>query len=269
MTGLIDIHAHYTDERYNSEHAGGAEDILRSAFDVSGGVSTIINTATNSENAKMCIEQAKKFENMYVAVGLHPSDLAYVNDPEKEIREIIRLLDNREENKIVAVGEIGLDYYWKPFDKELQKKYFELQLELAQEYGLPAVIHDREAHGDCVETVFKYPNVRGVFHSFSGSAEMAKELVSLGWYISFSGVVTFKNARKTVEAAEIVPLDRILTETDAPYLTPHPFRGTRNNSLYVSYIVEKLAEIKGISVDEMAQTVAENARKLFFTKETF
>ena len=243
---ITDIHAHYDDERFE----GKEKELLAELFD--GNVETVIGAA---------IALAESFDGFYASVGIHPEN---ADDPEKieyTIKELEKMLSHP---KVVAIGEIGLDYYWEDYpSRENQKKYFEAQLELAIKHDYPVVIHDREAHGDCLEVVRKYKGVRGVFHSFSGSAEMAKELVSLGWYISFSGVVTFKNARKTVEAAEVVPLDRILTETDAPYLTPHPFRGTRNNSGYVSYIVEKLAEIKGISAEEMAEIAAQNARELF------
>ena len=258
---ITDIHAHYDDEKFE----GKEKELLAELF--SGSVETVIGAATKLETSKNQIELAESFEGFYASVGIHPES---ADDPEKieyTVKELEKMLSHP---KVVAIGEIGLDYYWEDYPpREVQKKYFEAQIELAMKHGYPVVVHDREAHGDCLEIARKYKGVRGVFHSFSGSAEMARELVSLGWYISFSGVVTFKNARKTVEAAEVVPLDRILTETDAPYLTPHPHRGTRNNSAYVSYIVEKLAEIKGISADEMAQTVAKNARKLFFAKETF
>lgn len=258
---ITDIHAHYDDERFE----GREKELLKELFD--GNVETIIGAATKLETSENQIKLAESFDGFYASVGIHPEN---ADDPEKieyTIKELKKMLAHP---KVVAIGEIGLDYYWEDYPpREIQKKYFEAQLELAMKHGYPVVVHDREAHGDCLEIARKYKSVKGVFHSFSGSTEMAKELVSLGWYISFSGVVTFKNARKTVEAAEVVPLDRILTETDAPYLTPHPFRGTRNNSGYVSYIVEKLAEIKGVSSDEMAQAVAANARKLFFEKETF
>ena len=258
---ITDIHAHYDDEKFE----GREKELLAELFN--GNVETIIGAATKLETSENQIKLAESFEGFYASVGIHPENADDSAKIEYTIKELEKMLSHP---KVVAIGEIGLEYYWEAYPpREVQKKYFEAQIELAMKHGYPVVVHDREAHGDCLEIARKYKGVKGVFHSFSGSAEMAKELVSLGWYISFSGVVTFKNARKTVEAAEVVPLDRILTETDAPYLTPHPFRGTRNSSAYVSYIVEKLAEIKGISADEMAQTVAQNARKLFFAKETF
>lgn len=258
---ITDIHAHYDDERFEDKE----KELLAELF--STNVETIIGAATKLETSENQIKLAESFDGFYASVGIHPENADDSAKIEYTVKELEKMLSHP---KVVAIGEIGLDYYWEDYPpREVQKKYFEAQIELAMKHGYPVVVHDREAHGDCLEIARKYKGVKGVFHSFSGSAEMAKELVSLGFYISFSGVVTFKNARKTVEAAEVVPLDRILTETDAPYLTPHPFRGTRNSSAYVSYIVEKLAEIKGISADEMAQTVAQNARKLFFAKETF
>jgi TatD DNase family protein len=258
---ITDIHAHYDDEKFE----GREKELLAELF--STNVETIIGAATKLETSENQIKLAESFEGFYASVGIHPENADDSAKIEYTIKELEKMLSHP---KVVAIGEIGLDYYWEDYPpREVQKKYFEAQIALAMKHGYPVVVHDREAHGDCLEIARKYKGVKGVFHSFSGSAEMAQELVSLGWYISFSGVVTFKNARKTVEAAEVVPLDRILTETDAPYLTPHPFRGTRNSSAYVSYIVEKLAEIKGISADEMAQTVAQNAGKLFFAKETF
>ena len=258
---ITDIHAHYDDEKFE----GKEKELLAELF--GGSVETIIGAATKLETSENQIKLAESFDGFYASVGIHPENADDSAKIEYTVKELEKMLSHP---KVVAIGEIGLDYYWEDYPpREVQKKYFEAQIELAMKHGYPIVVHDREAHGDCLEIARKYKGVKGVFHSFSGSAEMAKELVSLGFYISFSGVVTFKNARKTVEAAEVVPLDRILTETDAPYLTPHPFRGTRNSSAYVSYIVEKLAEIKGISADETAQTVAQNARKLFFAKETF
>ena len=252
---IIDIHAHYDDARFENERDG----LLSELF--SGDVKTVIGAATSIESCKNQIELAEKFDGFYASVGIHPENAKNIGDIENTVNELKKILSHP---KVVAIGEIGLDYYWEDYpDRETQKAYFRAQIELSMKTGYPIVVHDREAHGDCLEIAREYKGVRGVFHSFSGSAEMARELVELGWYISFSGVVTFKNARKTVEAAQVVPIDRILTETDAPYLTPHPFRGTRNSSNYVSYIVEKLAEIKGVSPDEMAERVAKNAEDLF------
>ncbi len=262
VKGLFDSHAHYFDSRWE----GQAEDLLENGL-FGKGLGGIVNVATDSENALRCIEQAKRHEGMYAAVGIHPTDCkalrGSVDDEVSRIRYLLDTEEKRRENKIVALGEIGLDYHWEPIEEELQKQYFHAQMALAEELSLPVIIHDREAHGDCFETVLRYPKVRGVFHSFSGSAEMARELCRRGWYISFSGVVTFKNGRRAREAAMVVPMDRILAETDAPYLAPEPFRGRMNHSGLMSYTVSALSEIKGVSYEDMVRITAENARRLF------
>ena len=165
--------------------------------------------------------------------------------------------------KCVAIGEIGLDYYWDKEHKEIQYEMFVTQLELALELGKPVIIHDREAHEDCLRITGRYPGLRGVFHCFSGSVEMARELVKRGWYLGFDGPVTYKNARKALEVLDFCPAERILVATDSPYLTPVPFRGKRNDSGKLRYIVEKIAEIKGLPPEEMARISSENARRLF------
>ena len=263
-TGLFDSHAHYFDKKFDAE--GGADAFLLN--EVFGkGVAGVINVATNPENAKLCLAQAKQYHNMYVALGIHPEDAQHltgsIDDSLADLAELMDTSEKRAEGKIVALGEIGLDYYWKPYDKELQAKLFEAQLCLAEEWNLPVIIHDREAHGDSFETVLRHKNVRGVFHSFSGSAEMAKELTRRGWYISFSGVLTFKNARKVREVAEVVPTEQILVETDAPYLAPEPFRGRINHSGRMAYTAKALAEVRGVSYEEIVKITTENAKRLF------
>ena len=264
-TGIIDSHAHYFDKRFESE-SDGADSVL--SRDVFGkGISAVINVGTRNETNLLAIAQAAKYENMFAAVGIHPEDVQMpevVLDTELlALTSLLQDADERKKNKIVALGEIGLDYHWEPVNKPLQQKCFDAQMELAEKTGLPVIIHDREAHGDCFETVLRYPNVRGVFHSYSGSPEMALELVKRGWYISFSGVLTFKNARKAVETAALVPLDRILIETDAPYLAPTGFRGKLNHSGLMGIIAQTLAEIKDISIEQAIASTADNARKLF------
>ena len=264
-TGIIDSHAHYFDKRFEGE-SDGADHVL--ARDVFGkGITAIINVGTRNETNLLAIEQAAKYENMFVAVGIHPEDIQMPNiDFDLEISSLTSLLkdaEDRKKNKIVALGEIGLDYHWEPVNKLLQQKCFDMQMELAQSLDLPVIIHDREAHGDCFETVLRYPSVRGVFHSYSGSPEMAIELVKRGWYISFSGVLTFKNARKTVETAAAIPLERILIETDAPYLAPTGFRGKLNHSGLMGVTAQTLADIKGISLEKAISATAENTKRLF------
>lgn len=263
--GIIDSHAHYFDKRFDSE-SEGADIVL--ANDVFGrGIAAVINVGTRNETNLLAISQASKYENMFAAVGIHPEDIQMPNvDLDTELCALTSLLENadeRKKNKIVALGEIGLDYHWQPVNKPLQQKCFDMQMELAERFSLPVIIHDREAHGDCFETVLRHPNAKGVFHSYSGSPEMALELVKRGWYISFSGVLTFKNARKTVETAAAIPLDRILIETDAPYLAPTGFRGKLNHSGLMGIVAQTLADIKGTSAKEAIRATAENAKRLF------
>ena len=258
---LFDSHAHYFDKRLDG--IGGAERVL--CQEVFGGeVGRVINVGTNDETNKLCIEQASHYKEMYAAVGIHPEDCRELpENPSSEIKKLKELLIKRRENKIVAIGEIGFDYHYEGYNKAKQSFYFDAQMKLAQELDMPVIIHDREAHGDCFDMVMKYSDVRGVFHSYSGSAEMAAELVKKGWYISFSGVLTFKNARKAVEVAEQLPLDRILIETDTPYLAPHPHRGEINHSGLMINTAQKLAEIRGISLEAAALLTYNNASRLF------
>ena len=266
MEKIFDTHAHYFDRKF-CDCEGGADAIL-SSEEFKSAVCGVINVGTCYENADICIEQARRYDFMYCAVGIHPSDAQNVCklsvDQEIErIRELVCDERSRKENKIVAIGEIGFDYYWKPVDKELQQKYFERQMKLAEEFDLPVIIHDRDAHGDTFEMIKRYPRVKGVLHSCSMSAEMVKELVKMGWYISFSGVLTYKNAVNVREACLAVPLDRLLVETDAPYLSPVPHRGKINNSVYMQSTAQTEAEIHGLSFDQIAKITVENARKLF------
>lgn len=263
MEKLFDSHAHYYDSRFAREY--GDTDALLSAL-FADEVSYIVNIGTDVENSKICIRDAAKYKNMYCTVGLHPGDGERIPDIDGALRDIRALLgtaETRKRDKIVALGEIGLDYHYEDTDRAKQAYIFEAQLQMAEELSLPVVIHDREAHGDTFDAVCRHPRVRGVFHSYSGSSEMAKDLVRRGWYISFSGVVTFKNAPKTCEAAAAVPLHRILLETDAPYLAPVPHRGKLNHSGYARYTAEKLAELHGVTTDEMIKITTQNAATLF------
>ena len=265
-SGIIDSHAHYFDKRFENEYEGGADALLTETVFPSG-IEAIINVGTAPDNCLICIEQAKKYEKMYAAVGIHPEDCQHLDgDVHSEIAKIRSLIDTEEKrrkNKIVAIGEIGFDYYWQPVDRERQMDFFEAQLELAKEFGLPVIIHDREAHGDCFETVLRHPEVRGVFHSYSGSAEMAKELTRRGWYMSFSGVLTFKNARRVREVAAAVDREKVLVETDCPYLSPEPNRGRLNSSANLLYTVDALARSWGITFEETKAVTNSNTRRLF------
>ena len=201
---------------------------------------------------------AEREDWIWFAAGIHPEELhAFTAEGLEEIAALLR------HPKCRAVGEIGLDYYWDDTHKEEQKALFIAQLELALRLGKPVIIHDREAHGDCLDIVRRYPDVRGVFHCYSGSAEMAQELLKRGWYLGFDGPITYKNARRAIEVLEICPLDRLLIETDSPYLSPVPRRGKRNDSRNLQYVVEKIAEVKGLTCEEAAMKAMENGRRLF------
>ncbi len=264
---IFDTHAHYFDRKFEDS----ADAILQTLMP--DPVSRIINVGTNCENSKRAIAQAKEYEGMYAAVGIHPEDCHYITDPDAALSELWEMLadpDRRRADKTVALGEIGLDYHWQdydgiPMDKKKQAYFFDAQMEMAKKLDLPVIIHDREAHGDCFETVLRHPDVRGVFHSYSGSAEMARELVKRGWYISFSGTLTFKNAARVREAALAVPRDRLLIETDAPYLAPHPMRGKINHSGYLAYVLDTLAELWDCTPDAAAEQTFRNAQTLFFS----
>lgn len=258
---LIDSHAHYDDGRFEHEFEGGSDAALTESFEK--GISAVINVATCLENAATTLALAEKYGNIFAAVGYHPSDCEKLEDEEVErsLYEIERLAAENE--KVVAIGEIGLDYHFEPYDRERQKFFFEYQLETAARLDLPVIVHDRDAHGDSLEIVKKHPGVRGVFHSFSGSAEMAQELLSLGWYISFGGPVTYKNAKNVKRAAASVPLDRLLIETDAPYLPPVPHRGELNYSAYMFHTLKGLSEATGKDEETLARATFENTCRLF------
>lgn len=260
MARLFDSHAHYIDDRFR-EYPGGVDELLTSLF--SGEVGNIINVATNIHDAAPTLAMAARYEGMYAAVGIHPEDAQKSSDLDADLDALEALIADRERNKIVAIGEIGFDYYWQPVDKEVQARAFESQMKLALRYGMPVVVHDREAHGDCFDMVCRFPQVRGVFHSYSGSAEMARELVKRGWYISFSGVATFKNAERVRSVARTIPTDRILIETDAPYLAPHPHRGKLNHSGLMAHTAMTLAELFDMSYEQMAELTRNNAERLF------
>ena len=262
---LFDSHAHYFDHKFDTLE-GGAHAILTSP-EFADAVSYVINVGTNPETNRRCIEQTARYDFMWCAVGIHPEDCQHLDQTPDEVLsdlyDLVRDPDSRRRNKIVAIGEIGFDYYWQPVNKALQREYFARQLEMARELDLPVIIHDREAHGDSFAMVKQYPDVRGVFHCYSGSDEMAKELLKLGWYLSFGGPVTYKNAEKVRRAASVVPLDRLLLETDCPYLAPQPYRGKINHSGLMHSIAEMQAELHNVAIEQIASTTANNAKKLF------
>lgn len=250
---IFDSHAHYDDEAFNEDR----EQIIKELRE--NEIIGVLNCGASLEGARDSVKLSDKYDFFYAAVGIHPEFADVVND------EVIEELRNLSKNaKVKAIGEIGLDYHYEENPpREVQKDAFIRQMKLAEELGLPVVIHNREAHGDTLEILRQFPKVRGVVHCFSGSLEMARECIKLGYYIGFTGVVTFKNAKKTVEVAKEIPLDRILLETDCPYMAPEPNRGKRNRSDYIEYIAEKIAEIRrDIPINVKNQAIS-NTKKLF------
>ncbi|MBQ7134005.1 MAG: TatD family hydrolase [Ruminococcus sp.] len=250
MNNIFDAHAHYDDDWFDSDR----EELLLSL--PSKGVSGVVNAAVDLKTAQIARSFAEKYDYMYFTVGFHPENLEDM--PKFYLDEIAKMLKHE---KAVALGEIGLDYHWD-IEKELQHRVFEEQLILSKELDVPVVIHDREAHGDVMQYLRKY-QPKGLMHCFSGSVEMLKEVLRLGLSISLGGTVTFKNARVPLEVAQYVPLDRLLLETDAPYLSPVPNRGKRNDSSNIIYTATKIAEIKGIGVQQLLDITAENAKRLY------
>lgn len=248
----FDTHAHLDDEKFDADREEIIEHIK------SEGVSLVVNIGADMESSKTTVELAEKYDFIYAAVGVHPYD-----EPDLTDDDISELKQLAKSVKVVAIGEIGLDYHFPDTDKEGQKEGFRKQIALAKELNLPYVVHDRDSHQDCYDIIKESGYFRGVMHCFSGSSEFAKQMTDLGFYISFAGTVTFKNAKKVKEAAKTVPIDRILIETDCPYLSPEPNRGKRNNPANVRYTAEVLAEIKGISLDEMAKITMENGKRFY------
>ena len=250
---IFDTHAHYDSNGFNADR----HEVLSSLPE--RGVGLVVDPGCDLPSSRAAIALAEQYPHVYAAVGIHPEDCAGTDEASYDaLRELCR------HEKVVAIGEIGLDYYWKENPpKEFQQQVLRRQLELALELDLPVIIHDREAHGDTLAVVRDYPALRGVFHCFSGSPEMAEELLKRGWYLGFDGPITYKNARRAPEVAAITPLDRILIETDSPYLSPVPFRGKRNDSTNLPYVVEKLAEWKGVTPAEMERITWENGKRLF------
>ena len=246
---IFDSHAHYYDERFD-----GIRDELLSAMP-NHGVGGIINCGCDIESSKRAIELAEKYDYIYAAVGFHPENL-----PDDFVLDEIKALAAHK--KCLAIGEIGLDYYWSPEKSEEQKQAFEQQIILAKNLNLPIIVHDRDAHKDTLDILIKH-KPKGVLHSFSGSVEMAQEILKIGMYIGIGGVVTFKNAKKLPDVVKILPEDKFLLETDAPYLAPVPFRGKTNNSCMINFTAQKIAEIKGSSTQAILNSAYDNAKRLF------
>lgn len=249
---FFDSHAHYSDPRFLSDQ----DALLRSMAE--NRIGRIMNIGCCEQSSYDSIALAEKYDFIYATVGSHPDDADKVDD---RLIETYRRLAAHP--KVVGIGEIGLDYYYETIPRKRQQEAFIRQLELARELDLPVVIHQRDAVGDTLDIVAKYPDIRGVFHCFSGSVETARELVKRGWYLGLTGVVTFKNARKAVEVAAEVPLEYLVLETDAPYMAPVPYRGKRNNSTYISEVAKKIAEVRNMDPQELIDICNENGKRLF------
>lgn len=254
MGNIFDSHAHYDDEKFETDR----QDVLDGLF--SDKICGIINCGCNLQSSLMSIKLSKEYNRVYAAVGVHPHEAEDVNDD--EFKKIIELLD---ENKVVAIGEIGLDFHYDFSPRDKQIEMFERQVKLSKELDIPIIVHDREAHEETYKILRKY-KPKGVVHCFSGSVELAKETVKLGMYIGFGGAVTFKNAVKPVEVAKFTPMERILLETDAPYMSPVPLRGKRCQSDMIEYTALKIAEVKEIDYNAVVDTARKNTEELFNIK---
>ena len=250
---LFDTHAHMDDRAFDNDR----EELLRSLPEQ--GLTLVMNPGCSLESSRNASKLAQEYDYIYAAVGSHPDAADEVNEEVlDEYRKLCKL-----NPKIKAIGEIGLDYHYEDIPRDIQLQAFRAQMALAKELHLPAIVHERDAHEDGMAVVREFPEVTGVFHCYSGSAEMARQLVDKGWYIGFTGVLTFKNARKAVEVAASIPLERIVLEADCPYMAPEPFRGKRNHPGYLYRMAEKLAEIRGLSVEEIHAITVENGRRLY------
>ncbi len=250
---LFDTHAHLDDRAFD-----GDREALLGSLEAQG-VGLVMNPGCSLQSSRNAVALAEKYPFVYAAVGSHPDAADEVNDEVlEEYKKLCKL-----HSKIRAIGEIGIDYHYDDIPRSVQRAAFERQLELAREVGLPVIVHERDAHEDGLAIVRRYPDVRGVFHCFSGSAEMARQLTDMGWYIGFTGVLTFKNARRALEAAAAIDLRCIVLETDCPYMAPEPFRGRRNDPGYLYRMAEKLAELRGLSVEEIHAITTENGRRLY------
>ena len=248
----FDSHAHLDDERFQPDF----DDILARMRE--SGVTGMMNIGCDLPSSERSVTLAERYDWVWAAVGSHPDDADHV-----DAARIERYRAMCQNPRVRAIGEIGLDYHYEDIPREIQKRAFRMQMTLARELDMPVVVHEREAHEDGMRIIDEFPEVRGVFHCYSGSLEMAKELVKRGWYIGFTGVITFKNARKAVEVAEWLPLSRMLIETDCPYMAPEPYRGRRCDPSMVPQMAKKIAEIKGVPTEAVAEATARNAHELF------
>ena len=250
---LFDTHAHLDDRAFDDDRT----ELLAGL--PGQGLALVMNPGCSLESSRNVVKIAKEHDYIYAAVGSHPDVADEVNEA---VIDEYRMLC-KQNPKVKAIGEIGLDYHYEDIPRDIQQKAFRMQMELARELKLPVIIHERDAHEDGMAMIREFPDVTGVFHCYSGSAEMARQLVDKGWYIGFTGVLTFKNARKAVEVASSIPRERIVLETDCPYMAPEPFRGKRNDPGKLYRMAEKLAEIRGLSVEEIHAITVENGKKLY------
>ncbi|NLK68337.1 MAG: TatD family hydrolase [Clostridiaceae bacterium] len=251
---IVDSHAHYDDEQFDTDRA----DVLKRIQEQD--IVRVVNPASNLSSARKCIELSEAYDFVYCAVGIHPHDS---QEYSQQSLEIIRKM--AEHKKVVAIGEIGLDYHYDFSPRDVQKQCFAAHIQLALQLELPLIIHNRESHKDILDIIKaeKGYNAGGVFHCFTGSVEMAKEVLDMGFYIALGGAVTFKNAKRPVDVAKYVPIDRLLVETDSPYMAPVPYRGKRNDSGYLSEIIQKISEIRNTDFNDIAMNTTQNANRLF------
>ena len=249
---FFDTHTHLDDEKFDTDR----DELIASFKDE--GLTLAVNIGANIETSKNSIKLAEKYDFIYASVGVHPNDVGDMTES-----DLAQLEEWAKHPRVVAIGEIGLDYHYDEPDPEIQKIWFDRQLLLAKKLNMPYIVHDRDAHADVLEIIKKVGYFNGVMHCFSGSAEMARQITELGMYVSIAGQVTFKNAPKVQAVAQAVPLDKLLIETDSPYLTPEPFRGKRNNSAYVKYTAQKIAELRSMDVTEIARITMENGKRFY------
>ncbi|SOC10730.1 TatD family hydrolase [Pseudobutyrivibrio ruminis] len=254
---IFETHAHYDDEKFDEDRVELLSHLLRE-----NNIGNIVNVGATFRGCKESIKLAEEYDNVYAAIGIHPEEIDEINE------DVINWLrDNSSNPKVVAIGEIGLDYYWvkEPEQRAKQRLWFDRQMDLAVELNLPVIIHSRDAAEDTLNTIIRYntQGLKGIVHCYSYSKEIAMEYVKMGWYIGVGGVVTFKNGRKLVETVEAIPIENIVLETDCPYMAPVPHRGERNSSIYLSHVAEKVAELKGLSVKEVEDVTYENALRVY------
>ena len=251
---IFDSHAHYNSSKFDEDR----DAVLKGLAD--GNVAYVMNIADSMESLKKVLEIAEKYPYIYASVGVHPEETGELTEADMDI-----LLEYTKHPKVKAIGEIGLDYYWDSVERDVQKKWFARQIDIAKKTNLPIIVHDRDAHGDTLD-ILKSENARdvgGIVHCFSGSVEMARDILNLGMYIGIGGTVTFKNGRKIKEVAEYVPIENIVLETDAPYLAPEPFRGKRNSSDLIKYVIDEIAGIKGIPAEKVEEITFQNAKRVY------